>query len=154
MRPVPLDASRVKAIVDANLERLRDELWLSDWKISVEYEPLEGDTAAECRLSNADYNVAVIALDPAQFSNQKQVLQALVHELLHVTLARFDLYRDAVIELIPDHVYQDGGGKVEQRLYRHALEQAVEMLQRGAARHLWDNPDPKPEAADGAGLTD
>lgn len=146
-----MDASRVKATVDNNLERLRDALWLNTWKISVEYEALEGDTAAECRLDHADYNVAVIAIDPAQLRTEKDVMQTLVHELLHVTLARFELYRLSVIELIPDHVYQDGGGKVEQRLYTHALEQAVEMLQRGVARHLWD---PEEEPSEPAALTD
>ena len=133
-----MDASRVKAIVDANLERLRDELWLNTWKISVNYGPLEGDTAAVVNLENADYNAAAITIDPAQLRTEKDVMQTLVHELLHVTLARFELYRLSVIELIPDHVYEDGGGKVEQRLYTHAVEQAVEMLQRGVARHLWE----------------
>lgn len=110
-----------------------------------------------CRLHNADYNVAVIALDPSMFSTEKQVFQALVHELLHVTLARFDLYREAVIELIPDHLYEEGTGKLEQRLYRHAMEQAVEMLQRGVARRLWDPPsdfDDWTKEAPSAGLTD
>lgn len=133
-----MDASRVKAIVDANLERLRDELWLNTWKISVNYGPLEGDTAAVVNLENADYNAAAITIDPAQLRTERDVMQTLVHELLHVTLARFELYRLSVIELIPDHVYEDGGGKVEQRLYTHAVEQAVEMLQRGVARHLWE----------------
>lgn len=146
-----MDASQVKAIVDANLERLRDELWLNTWKISVNYGPLEGDTAAVVNLENADYNAAAITIDPAQLRTEKDVMQTLVHELLHVTLARFELYRLSVIELIPDHVYQDGGGKVEQRLYTHALEQAVEMLQRGVARHLWD---PEEEPSEPAALTD
>lgn len=146
-----MDASRVKAIVDANLERLRDELWLNTWKISVNYGPLEGDTAAVVNLENADYNAAAITIDPAQLRTEKDVMQTLVHELLHVTLARFELYRLSVIELIPDHVYEDGGGKVEQRLYTHAVEQAVEMLQRGVARHLWD---PEEEPSEPAALTD
>lgn len=146
-----MDPSRVKAIVDANLERLRDELWLNTWKISVNYEPLEGDTAAIVNLENADYNVAVITIDPAQLRTKKDVMQTLVHELLHVTLARFELYRLSVIELIPDHVYQDGGGPIEKRLYTHALEQSVEMLQRGIARDLWEPPE---EPAGAAGLTD
>jgi len=146
-----VDASVVKAIVDANVERLRDELWLNTWKIIVNYAALDGDTAAECGLDDADYNIAVITMDPAKFPTEKQVMQALVHELLHVTLARFDLWRDAAIALIPDHVYEDGAGKVEQRLYTHALEQAVEMLQRGIARRLWDPPT---EPSEGAALTD
>lgn len=150
-----MDRSEVKRIVDANAEALRDALWLNTWKINVEYDRLDGDHAAECGLDNADYNLATITMDPAKFSSEKQVVQSLVHELLHITLCRFDLYRDAMIALIPEHVYSDGGGQVEQRLYRHAMEQAVEMLQRGVARHLWDAPPQvEPEPLEGAALTE
>ena len=153
---MPLDRSEVKAIVDANVERIRDELRLHDWFIDIEYGPTSNERwAASCDRAGADYRHASITLDPEMHHSEEGVLRSLTHELIHLALASFDLYRDIITNLIPE--MQELGSPValaEQRAWTHAVETATTLLERGIARRLWETEVPEPEAADAAGLTD
>ena len=141
-----MDRSEVIRIVEANLDSLRDALWLQNWRIGINYGPCEEpDTAGTCDLTDADYNRASINLDPHHLHNERDVLRTLVHELLHVVLARYGLYRDVVTGLVPKEL-GDQVTNAELAAWTHAQEQTVLLLQDGVARHLWDKPEAEPEA--------
>lgn len=146
-----MDRSELKALVEANLDRFRDALWLNNWNIGIDYGPCdEADSAGTCDLSDADYNRAVITLDPHVLHDQRDALRTLVHELLHIVLARYGLYRDVVCGLVPKEL-GDSVKNAELAAWTHAQEQTVLLLQDGIARHLWDF---QPDDTEGTALTD
>jgi hypothetical protein len=78
-----MDASEVRRIVEANVERLCDQLRLWDWHLSIAYRRLDGDAVAQCDVS-APYLRATITLDNDKMDTEDEVLRALRHELIHV----------------------------------------------------------------------
>ena len=131
-----MDRSEVRAIVETNLDRIRTALNLHDWFIGINYGPTDNPNwAASCDRSGGDYQRASIVIDPHMHDTPEDVLKTLVHELLHLALAPLDVYRDAISSFAPSEA--DG---MEQRVWTHAIEQAVTRLERGVARNLWESP--------------
>jgi len=126
-----MDASEVKVIVDGAIQNLVDAMRLERWKITVEYGPCGNENwAAACDREGGDYDMAIITIDPRHMHTREDVLRNLVHELLHLNLARLDVYRNVVTQGRMSHA-------AEQALWTHTLEQAVLGLELGVARSLW-----------------
>jgi hypothetical protein len=125
-----VDRSKVKALVDANIDAYLDAFGIGYWSITVKYEQCSNpDWAAECDRNGGDYEIAVITIDPARYGDDEdeQVLKSLRHELFHIVLAPFDLHRDAACCHIDKDSEMD---RVESRVWTHSVEAAVKNLER------------------------
>lgn len=145
-----MDRSAVKAIVDRERPLLVALLGIHHWSIVVRYEPSraggEWMSRGVCE-RKVEYNAATITLNPEAIDDEDQVLKTLRHELFHIVLAPFDLYRtmlDALIE----------GDPAKERMFavaeRHAVEKAVINLERmyfGLTHEAAKAPEPTPESA-------
>lgn len=119
-----MDQSKVREVVNKHLKPIRDALQLSDWWIDVEYSSLADGTPAEVWMKPR-YRRALIKFDPAQQESREHILRNLRHELLHLVLAPYDLYSNAVSEML-DEQYQ----KVDSQLFSDACEVTVGNLER------------------------
>lgn len=127
-----MSREQVMEVVEEHIHDLRAALGLWQWTIAIEYGPASEERwAANCDRSAGNYNQATITIDPAAHFIEVGVVRTLVHELLHIVLARFDVYRAAAAA---------GGleGRSEQVVWEHVLEQTVVALTDGLARPLWD----------------
>jgi hypothetical protein len=124
-----MDESAVKAIVDDRLESLTELFGLYFWRIEVKFEATRrpDQWRAMCD-REVNYSRATITLDPTKFDTEDEVIKALEHELLHVVLAPFDLYRNLVTQHIgPEEVALT---RVEQTAWEYMIEQQVINLER------------------------
>jgi nitric oxide synthase oxygenase domain/subunit len=134
-----VDTSAVKAIVEANIERLMEAIGIPHWRLTVYYEaPENPNWKASCDRSGADYWRASITIDPKHANDADDVIDSLVHELLHIVLAPFDLYRNAVT---PHIAVDTPEGRQEQVIWTHVMEQTVLTLERGLAMSLRKAPE-------------
>ena len=125
-----MDRSAVKAVVERELEPLMMRLGIPHWNVLVVYKPEANDGDFEVRGRcdrRTEYNIASITLNPESLDGAEEVLATLRHELLHVVLAPFDLYREAVEPLLSGDTAK---GEVFSVLFRHCVEQAVVNLNR------------------------
>jgi hypothetical protein len=129
-----MDRSEVRAIVEAEIEPLLDRLGISHWRITVHFGPIEADhrvaaghkVQGEC-LKNAPYDMATITLDPEEIHDPEHARKILRHELFHVLLAPFDVYRKFATAFIES---KSSGDVQEDNLWEFASEQAVINLER------------------------
>ena len=120
--------AEVKAIVDANIEPWMEKLGIPHWSIEVTYGPCaDRNWQASCDRQVA-YNQAHIIIDPKHAVDEEGVIRSLVHELLHVVLAPFDLYRD----VLSQHCGEAGSvrAREERALFDFTVEQLVVNLRR------------------------
>jgi hypothetical protein len=141
-----MDRSEVKAIVDREIEPLMEMMGVPHWRIKVEYErPENGEWEAECHRI-PPYNRANVRIDPDSMADADHVIRTLVHELAHVVLSPFDVYRNVMTAHDVEGSPED---KRERQLWTYAVEQAVinvERMYRGmkAGRGGRAKPKPKP----------
>jgi hypothetical protein len=131
-----LDQSAVERIARRELESLMEVLGIPHWRITVEYElpPDEGDgrhprgwqTTAECGL-NTPYNQATIRIAPGRIDDRDHLIKVLRHELFHVLLSPYRLYRHVQAATIREGSPAD---EQEDRLWDYCDEQAVINLER------------------------
>jgi hypothetical protein len=125
-----MDRSAVKSVVERELEPLMMRLGIPHWHVVVGYKPEadDGDFVVYGRCARrSEYNAASITLNPETLDGAEEVLDSLRHELLHVVLAPFDLYRKAVGPLLSG---DEARAEVFEVLFRHCVEQAVVCLNR------------------------
>lgn len=91
-----MDESKIRLIVDANIDRLKTQLNLKDWEITIEINSLADDSMHGMCDALVDYQKALIILDPASMDTEKEVLSVLTHELLHIITATFHVYKFTV----------------------------------------------------------
>jgi hypothetical protein len=120
-----MDRSAVRAIVERELEPLRERLGLGHWDLDIEYGPIEGGQRGRCSRA-ADYDRATIELDPEQVEDEADALKVLRHELFHLVHSPFDLYSCAVDNAGLGKTMDD----VLDRVWRHACEKTVINLER------------------------
>lgn len=82
----------MQAIVNEHLVAYRDALGLPDWHIETAYGHDDGN-AASVDLGKAAYRRARIIIDPAQHDSREEVLETLLHELLHIVLMPLRYHR-------------------------------------------------------------
>lgn len=122
-----MDKSEVKVVVDREMRGALDRFGIGHWKVTVKYEPPSNPAwCASCE-RDVDYNDATVRLDPDQHDDEAAVVRSLEHELLHIALAPFDLYREAMTQHIPNGTTE---AKQEARLHAFAVEQTVINLER------------------------
>jgi len=134
-----MDESAVIKIVEANLERLMQAVGVPHWTITVNYGPCDSSptAAGEVDLTAASYWRAAITINPYQHSEEKDVIDTLVHELLHVVIAPMEL----LAQTARQHVQSEAAEEALQVVNTHAVEQTVLALERGLARHLRNVPE-------------
>lgn len=138
-----MDRSAVQAIVARELEGLRNRMGLADWNLRVQFGPCSRPGwVASCE-NQPDYNRSTITIDPAVHDDEAEVLDSLVHELCHAVLAPFDVYREAMLQLVPDF-NSSPEGKQEDRYWTYFVEQAVANLER-MYRGLSSAAPPQPQ---------
>ena len=126
-----MDRSAVKAIVDREIESLMKRLGIQHWTVAVRYEPEAERPDGQIRRGfcspNLDYNTAAIQFNPEAFDTEEEVLHVLRHELLHVVLSPYDLYKNALAPVL-----DTDPAKVEvfAVLWTHVIEKAVINLNR------------------------
>ncbi len=118
-----MTAKEVEIIVDGNIKYLMARYGIPNWKIEVIYDECDNvNWGAQCERSN-DYCSATITINPARADSEKEILELLQHELLHLVLAPFDLYRDTMTQHLVN--FSSPAAKREQCIWRHAVEQTV-----------------------------
>lgn len=124
---MPMDRSEAERIVKANLGPLAEAMCVGHWKITVEFGRCSNPNwSAECTRV-AEYEKAWITIDPECLNTEAAVLESLRHELFHIVLAPFDLYRDAMTRAIePDSAAE----RQEVCLWRSQVEKAVLNMER------------------------
>jgi RNA polymerase sigma factor (sigma-70 family) len=131
-----VDQSKVRAFVEQNIGPLSRAMGISHWTIRVTYGPCEQPNHdADCGRIYP-YNVADINIDPARAENDDDVLRLLCHELAHIVLHPFDLYRDVMLQGLAEG---STAAKQEDQLWVYCVEQAVINLRRlwSGAREYW-----------------
>lgn len=99
-----MSEAEVRAIVEENIRDLAMALQLGGWRLILCYDGSLGQDGASCS-PDPMRHIATITFNPGEFNDEKQVLNALLHELLHIYHAEFDLYRDAVKATVSSEVF-------------------------------------------------
>lgn len=121
-----MDVSEARKIVEQHISQYMQMFGVNHWKLTVSYDLREsGDgtrrTAARVEML-VDYNSAAISIDPDCCDTEEDVLRHLRHELFHVVLSPYQLYRDVT-----------ANGKASEaasRVWVHCDEKAVINLER------------------------
>jgi hypothetical protein len=122
-----MDRSAVKAIVESHLDSLAEVFGVERWCIQVNYEACDNPNhGASCGRA-VDYDKAFITIDPDKHKDEGEVVDSLRHEIEHILLSPFDLYRDAMTQHIDDETKEH---RQEQRLFTYAVEQTVINIER------------------------
>lgn len=119
-----MDLSKVRAIVEKHIEKMRWDLQLQDWQIDTVYASKPHGNPAEVNYL-PEYRRATMTFDPSQLETREDVLRALRHELLHLVLAPVIQYHQAVWKAIPEKA--EG---LTAELWRQANELTVGNLER------------------------
>lgn len=119
-----MDRSEIRAVLNRSLRPMRAVLSLSDWHVDFVLESMEGTFIAEC-VADPNYSKARLTFDHDGYKREADVLESLLHEYLHVVLARYELYRKAVRPLIED----DNAWASLEEVYVNASEDTVRRLE-------------------------
>lgn len=119
-----MDKSEVRAVMHDALRPMRTALSLNEWHMDFVLGALEGNVNAEC-VADPSYSRAKLTFDPDKYDTKAEVLEGLLHEMLHVLLAKYELYRKAVRPLIDD----DRAWASLEEIYVHACEDTTRRLE-------------------------
>lgn len=99
--------SEVKAIVESNIEPMKDMLGLSHWIIDIEYGVIQErtDCGGFCITNITWVDEALIKLNPRKLYSEYEVLDVLQHELVHCIVSSFHLVMVAAGELVTKKEY-------------------------------------------------
>jgi hypothetical protein len=130
--------------VEKEIESLTERLGLGHWSVVVSYEPQTTDDPDRIPSGRCtplvDYDSARIVLNPEAFDGQDEVRKTLRHEMFHLVVSPYRVYRQAVVASQPD-----GSPLVAvlDEVWTHADERAVKNLER--MYHGLTKPKPKPK---------
>lgn len=129
-----MDTSVVQRVVDENILRLMREIGIPHWDLEIIYGPTGNDNwKAMTSYGGIDYQHATITINPADHSSEDDVLNTLIHELIHVLLSPLVRYRAVVTTHIMEGTPED---RAETLVWTHAIEQTVLSIERGLARSI------------------
>lgn len=138
-----MDASAVHTIIQAHEERIVTALGLEAWRIQYTIEAIpDGPYAAMCERW-PEYQRATITIDPARAADDEDVLDSLVHELLHIVLSPIDLYRAIVTPYVPEGAPDESA----ETAFTHAIESTLRGLEVGLALSLRSLPVPEADTS-------
>jgi hypothetical protein len=132
-----ISEQEVRDVVENNIHALVPRMALSDWRIVVSTTTLEPGRVAACTY-DVSYMRAEIDIDPAQHDDEADVLDSLVHELLHLVVAPFEVYRRV-------RIAGEEEDPKEEALWQIGMERAIKILEDGLAyslRYPTQNGDP------------
>jgi cobalamin biosynthesis protein CbiG len=129
-----LDRSVVERIARRELEPLKEKLGIPHWDVMIVLEDIEDrpDTPRGQRdiaesIPHPPYNQARIGIDPDQIEDEEHLLKVIRHELFHILLSPYRVYRHVQSATIRAGSPAD---EQEDRLWRYCDEQAVINLER------------------------
>ncbi len=99
-----MSEAEVRAIIDENICDLRAALGVHEWSIDVGYSTSPGGSVATCTADPKRHR-ATLVFNPGEFDDESEVLQFLLHELLHLYNAEVHLYSDAVHPLVSEREF-------------------------------------------------
>lgn len=130
-----MDKSRCKEIVTDNLDEIKWELQVQQWDICLRLQAPDNPAWRACCEQNLTYNLATITLDPDIYEDSeegiKNLLTDLKHELRHLQLSPFHLYREMIELHLPAEMTS-----MSNRLFAYAVEQTMQNLER---QEKWGN---------------
>lgn len=120
-----METSEVRAIVETHASAMLHLVGAPHWKVEIEYGRCDNpEWGAQC-YRKVEYWHAIITLDPERHDTEQDVLDSLRHEMTHLLLAPFDLYRD----LMTQHISVDSPeGRQEGVAWTFAVEQTVRAI--------------------------
>jgi hypothetical protein len=137
-----MDHSKAKAIVDRDINALLRAYGLQHWQIRIYYDlqsESDDDGSHYATLGRVSvkpaYEQAAIRLNVGEIDDEAQLLKILRHELSHVVLSPFDLYRTHATRGIKADSKEE---REHDHLWDYCVEQAAINLERvwnGAAEH-------------------
>lgn len=122
-----MDKSQLESFLRTHLAALMDHVCVGHWTVTARAEPnSDSNLAATCERS-IDYEWAIIRMNPELFETDAKALDTLFHELAHIILAPFDLYREATTQHIDKGTTAE---RQDNRLFNHCIEMCVMNLER------------------------
>ena len=123
-----MDESKVKFVVENNIEQLKKKLGLELWDIVFEYGSLDNDSGGN--VADIDYKLAMIMIDPACAKDEMDVLHTLLHELVHCIVSTFGSYRRAVSCLVSANETRDAIGVMYDRANEEVVVAFTRILEK------------------------
>ncbi len=127
-----MDRSECEALGRKHLGPLMNFLGVGEWLVTFKISRLEDDTDATCS-RNLPYDLATVEFDPNQIKDVDHFLDVLAHELFHIVLAPFDLYRSHYCAALEPKSTED---KREDVLWANSVERTILNLERLWRRHM------------------
>lgn len=119
-----MDSSKCREILLANIERLRADLRLWDWRIDIFTGRLEGNAVGEVRV-HSPYQRAEITVDNDKVDDEAEALRVLRHELIHIFCW-------------PMHAFADSTGDMDEERHKNwtfYIERMVWSVEQMMDRH-------------------
>lgn len=123
----PLTIAEMRVMVEELLPAWMQKLGCPHWSVTVVYSACSDPTWSASCYREAAYEVATITLDPQHHFTREDVERSLIHELLHIKLAPFDLYRSVITQ---NRAPGTTAAREESALFEFCVEQAVKELRR------------------------
>lgn len=122
-----MTTEQVREIVQANAPRLVREFGIPHWDVTYEYGLIDRnpDLLGQCRTLDG-YEEAWISLYPEGLQSEKQTLEILEHELLHILHSPLNALMDAVEPYLPTEEAKNSIGASRST----AMERIVKNLER------------------------
>jgi hypothetical protein len=120
-------------VIDENWPAYAELLGVQDWTLTFKAGKLDAGTYGQVQL-RYPYKAADIYLDPSELADTDHAKSVLRHELIHVMLADFDDFADALKKssgLSSDVHYHLADRAFERMVY--AVEQLIARLQKRSA---------------------
>src|SRR5690625_2021060 len=94
-----MEAMDVRAIVDQHAPRLKKASGIERWDVRITVERCPEQVKGQCE-ADPRYMIAEIQIDPEHAEDEDDVVKTLRHEMLHVLVSQFEVYRAAVHHLV------------------------------------------------------
>lgn len=126
-----MERKDAKKIIDRELVPLMERLGIPHWKVVITLGPIE--QRPECSniigwcVRYPDYNQAEITINFDDIEDETMLMRTLVHELFHIVISPFDVYRDTITQHIEPDSHE---GRSECRLFTYVVEQTIINLER------------------------
>lgn len=154
-----MKTSECRRLVRKHTLHLMRVLSIQQWRIDFVYEEIKAEDvpAKFTVLMSTDlhyrYQKAMITINSSPIENEKDFLQSLRHELIHVALVSFSAYDDFARTLMPTHTDWVSLNKIYHDRYEELVLQIERMLDFGfgqtpekmvaTARRRWGEQIPK-----------